>query len=143
MSFDLKLVNGDIVVEKGDLGIVSGVNKLVQDVLKLISTQLGTNPFFPAYGCVITSALIGTAYDESFVQDVATQQLEAALERLMAAQLEQLSNNQVVTADEQLAAFKDVRVSRDLNDPRAFFVGLTIISKAFQQIPVSFIISPT
>jgi phage baseplate assembly protein W len=143
MSFDLKLVNGDIVVEKGDLGIVSGGNKLVQDVLKLISTQLGTNPFFPAYGCVITSALIGTAYDESFVQDVATQQLEAALERLMAAQLEQLSNNQVVTADEQLAAFKDVRVSRDLNDPRAFYVGLTIISKAFQQIPVSFIISPT
>jgi phage baseplate assembly protein W len=143
MSFDLKLVNGDIVVEKGDLATVSGGNKLVQDVLKLISTQLGTNPFFPAYGCVITSALIGTAYDESFIQDIATQQLEAALDRLMAAQLEQLNNNQVVTADEQLAAYKDVRVARNSDDPRAFSVSITIISKAFQQLPVSFIISPT
>lgn len=143
MSFDLKLVNGDLVVEKGDLGIVSGGNKLVQDVLKLISTQLETNPFFPAYGCMITSSLIGTAYDESFVQDVATQQLESALERLQAAQLEQLSNNQVVTAEEQLAAFRDIRVVRYASDLRAFAVSLTIISKAFQQIPVSFIISPT
>jgi phage baseplate assembly protein W len=143
MSFDLKLINGDLVVNNGDLAIIEGGNKLVQDVLKLISTQLGSNPFFPAYGCLITSVLIGTAYDEGFVQDIATQQLESALERLQDSQLEQLKNNQIVTADEQIATFKNVRVVRYANDLRAFSVSLTVISKAFQSIPVSFVISPT
>jgi len=90
MSFDLLLVDGDLKIKGGDFQIVENSDKLVQDVLKLVSTQLGTNPFFPAYGSPMSQALIGTGYEEEFVQNVASQQLRSSIERLQTAQLDQL-----------------------------------------------------
>lgn len=140
MSFDLKLVNGSLNIKDGDLDIVEGSDKLVQDVLKLVSTPLGSNPFFPSYGCPINKALIGKTYDQTFVEDIATNQLRSSIERLQQWQLEQLKQNQVVTADEQLAVVEDIRVTQARNDPRYYLTYLTIISKAFQRIPISFTI---
>jgi len=82
MSFDLLLVDGDLKIKEGDFQIVENSDKLVQDVLKLVSTQLGANPFFPAYGSPMSQALIGTGYEEEFVQNVASQQLRSSIERL-------------------------------------------------------------
>jgi hypothetical protein len=138
MSFDLKLFGGDLVIKNGDFETVEDTDKLVQDVLKLVSTQLGSNPFFPGYGSPLTQAMIGTAYDVSFSEDVATQQLRASLERLQDLQRDQIRQNQIVTPEEQIAAIEDVSVSQARNDPRYFLVNLTVISKAFQRVPVSF-----
>ncbi len=138
MSFDLKLFGGDLVIKGGDLDIVEDSNKLVQDILKLVSTQLGSNPFFPAYGSPLSQAMIGTGYEEEFVEDVATQQLRSSLERLQDLQRDQIKQNQVVTPDEQIAAIENIRVSRAKDDPRYYNVNLTVISKAYQRVPVSF-----
>ena len=137
MSFDLKLFGGDVVIQNGDLAIVEDSDKLTQDILKLVSTQLGSNPFFPAYGSPVSQALIGTS-DIDFAQDVATQQLRASIERLKDLQQDQIKNNQIVTAEEQISAIQNVSVTQARDDPRYYFVNLTVISKAFQSVPISF-----
>lgn len=141
MSFDLKLFGGDLVIKDGDFDTVEDSDKLVQDVLKLVSTQLGTNPFFPAYGSPIAQGMVGTVFETEFVEDVATQQLRASLERLQDLQRDQIRQNQIVTPEEQIAAIEDVRVSQDRTDPRYYIVSLTVISKAFQRIPVQFAVA--
>ena len=137
MSFDLKLFGGDLVIQNGDFATVDNQDKLVQDILKLVSTQLGSNPFFPAYGSPISQALIGTS-DLDFSQDVATQQLRAAIERLKDLQQDQIKNNQIVTPQEQISAIRDVSVTQARDDPRYYFVKFTVINKAFVAVPISF-----
>lgn len=141
MSFDLKLFGGDLIIKDGDFDTVEDSDKLVQDVLKLVSTQLGTNPFFPAYGSPIAQGLVGTVFETEFVEDVATQQLRASIERLQDLQRDQIRQNQIVTPEEQIAAIEDVRVSQSRNDPRYYLINLTVISKAFQRIPVQFAVA--
>lgn len=141
MSFDLRLFGGNLVIRNGDFETVEDSDKLVQDVLKLVSTQLGSNPFFPAYGSPISQAMVGTTFDQEFAEDVATQQLRASLERLQELQLDQIRQNQIVTPDEQIAAIENVRVSQARNDPRYYIVNLTVISKAFQRVPVQFAVA--
>jgi phage baseplate assembly protein W len=138
MSFDLKLLAGDLVIKDGDLDIVEGSDKLVQDVLKLVSTPLGSNPFFPAYGSPIGKSLIGQIYEREFLEDIATHQLKSSIERLQQLQLEQLKQNQVVTPDEQIAVIENIKVSQARNEPRYYMIYLTVISKSFQRIPISF-----
>jgi hypothetical protein len=141
MSFDLKLFGGDLVIRNGDFETVEDSNKLVQDILKLVSTQLGSNPFFPAYGSPISQAMIGSVFEREFAEDIATQQLRASLERLQDLQNDQIRQNQIVTPSEQIAAIEDVRVSQAQNDPRYYIVNLTVISKAFQRVPVQFAVA--
>ncbi|MCK9567791.1 hypothetical protein M0R72_02425 [Candidatus Pacearchaeota archaeon] len=112
-------------------------DKLTQDILKLVSTQLGSNPFFPSYGSPISQALIGTS-ELSFAQEVATQQLKASIERLKDLQQDQMRNNQIVTPQEQIAIIRDVYVNQAKDDPRYYYVNLTVINKAFQSVPISF-----
>jgi hypothetical protein len=138
MSFDLKLLGGDLVINDGDFETVEDSDKLVQDVLKLVSTQLGSNPFFPAYGSPVAQGMIGSVFEVEFVEDVATQQLRAALDRLKDLQQDQIRQNQIVTPEEQIAAIEDVRVGQARNDPRYYIVNLTVISKAFQRVPITF-----
>jgi hypothetical protein len=137
MSFDLKLFGGDLVINNGDLAVVEDSDKLVQDILKLVSTQLGSNPFFPAYGSPISQALIGTS-DVVFAQDVATNQLQASIERLKDLQQDQIKTSQIVTAEEQISVIKDVSIKQARDDPRYYYVNLTVINKAFQSVPISF-----
>jgi hypothetical protein len=137
MSFDLKLFGGDLVIKNGDFSIVEDSDKLVQDILKLVSTQLGSNPFFPAYGSPISQVLIGTS-DIGFAQETATDQLRASIERLKDLQQDQIRNNQIVTPQEQISVIRDVSVSQAQDDPRYYYVNLTVINKAFQSVPISF-----
>lgn len=137
MSFDLKLFGGDLVIKNGDFSVVENQDKLVQDILKLVSTQLGSNPFFPAYGSPVSQVLIGTS-DLDFAQDVATNQLKASIERLKDLQQDQIRNNQIVTPQEQISVIKDVSINQAQDDPRYYFVNLIVINKSFQSVPVAF-----
>lgn len=135
MSFDLKIQGGDLALSgTGDLAIVENTEKLVQDVLKIVSTQIGANPFFPWYGSPITKSLVGRPYDTEFINAIATQQLRTTLERLQGMQKDQLRTNQVVTPREQIAAISNVQVERNLTDPRFFKIVLTVLSKAFLEV---------
>lgn len=142
MSFDLKLMNGDLSVgTNGDLAIVENTDKLIQDVLKILSTQLGANPFIPWYGCPITKSLIGQSYEDTFVTNIASGQLETSINMLQKLQKEQLRNNQLVSASEQIAAIQNIFVDRNPIDPRFYSVNVNILTKAFTSVPVDMEIS--
>lgn len=143
LSFDLKLTNGDLSLSNsGDLSIVEGSDKLIQDVVKIITTQIGTNRFYPWYGSPISQTLIGTSYDERFVSAAAASQLRTSLDNLQRLQKEQLKTAQIVSPQEQIAAIQGISVERDITDPRFFRVTLTILSKAFQRVQTSLTIDP-
>ena len=137
MSFDLKIEQGDLKIgNNGDLSIVENSEKLVQDILKILTTDLGANLFFPWYGCPITKSLIGTGYAAVFVRDVATQQLSNSLQTLQRLQENQLQKNQIVSPQEQIAAIQNVSVDRNPSDPRFFSVAVTVLSKSFRRVDV-------
>lgn len=135
MSYDLKIVNGDLArSSSNDLEKVENSDKLLQDLLKIIVTPLNGNPFFPFYGCPLTRSLVGVAYESNFISGIAQNQLRNSLETLQAIQREQLSKtNQVVTPHEHIAAIENILVERNASDPRFFRIGLSVISKAFRR----------
>ncbi len=129
MSFDFKILNGDLVVgTDGDLAQVSDTDKLVQDVLKMLMTEIGSNPAFPWYGSSVSATMIGSPYDEEFISSVATSQIRSSLEILQNLQSEQ-ATKQIVTPGELLAAIKSVDIVRNDVDPTFFSVLLSVLTK--------------
>jgi len=139
MSFDLKLEQGDIQISaESDLAIVENGEKLTQDVLKVVTTQLGANKRFPWYGCPLTQSMIGRAFDSVFISSVASNQLRFSITNLQRLQQEQITNDQVVTNQEQIAAVQNLSVNQNPIDPRFFNIDLTVLSKAFRRVNASF-----
>ena len=138
MSFDLQISNGDLQINgQGDLATVEDTRKLIQDIIKIVSTQIGANPFFPWYGSPITRSLVGRVLEQRFVSAIATQQLRAALERIQTLQQDQLTKNQVITPFEQLAAIQNVTVEQNPIDARFYRIFLVVLSKALRPVPVN------
>lgn len=143
MSFDLKLVNGDLVIgSDGDVAKVENTDKLVQDILKIILTPVNGNPFHPAYGSYLTNSLIGNNLPDSFVISTAENQIKDSLQTLMKQQKIQ-STRQPVTASEALAAIQSVKVERNLVDPRFFQVLVNVLARDFTSVPtIQFSVNP-
>lgn len=138
MSFDLKIINGDLAIgSNNDLDKVINTDKLIQDVLKLLMTELGANPFFPWYGSPLSSSVIGTSLDEKFIVSIAENQIRSGIETIINLQREQ-SVSQKVSASELIAAIKAVSVVRNLVDPRMFTVEVEVIAKSLRVAKASF-----
>lgn len=138
MSFDLKILGGDLVVgTNGDLDQVSDTDKLIQDVLKMLMMEVGSNVFFPFLGSSVSSTMIGSPYDEEFIASVATNQIRSSLETLQNMQRDQ-SAKQIVTPGELLAAIKSVEIVRNDVDPTFFSVLLTVLTKNLTTADTSF-----
>ena len=138
MSFDLKIFRGDLLITSGDLTKVIDTEKLAQDVLKVLVTQVGSNPFFPWYGSLISGELIGDVIDFQFIESNAEQQVESALNTIKQLQNAQQNSSQRVTAAEMLAAVRNINISRDTIDPTIFSVDVTVVSRALKQVSVDF-----
>jgi len=141
MSFDLKLINGDLVFKNGDLQKVENSEKLVQDILKLCLTTAGTNPIHPWYGSFISRTIIGSAMDTSILVQISKSQLNTALENLKKLQELQVKSFQRVSADEQIAAISNISVIRSQLDPRIFTVKISVLTKGTKPVSTSFNIS--
>lgn len=139
MSKDLYIENGDFVIKNGDFTTITGEKKLIQDVLKICLTPVGANVLQPWYGSFINQTLIGSGLDSDTSLSVAENQLTSALENLQKLQnLQITSTNQKVTPDELIAAIRDVSISQNTNDPRAYEVSITVLTKMFSKVNVSF-----
>lgn len=133
MSFDLKIQNGDLVISSnGDLRKVENIDKLIQDVLKILMTPLGTNLFFTWYGSLLPTSAVGSSMDHQFISTVVEQQIRSCLENLQNLQQQQQISNQAVSAEELLAAIKNVVVKRSITDPTFFSIFVKIVNKAYQ-----------
>lgn len=135
MSFDIKIVNGDISFDgQGRAELVRNNNKLVQSVLKLISTSLGSDPFEPGYGLGITVDSLGSVTTAS----VTTQKLEAEILsgiQVLQAEQQTLARTQVLTPGEIIQNIDFVVVEQDASDPRQYniFIELTTL----EQTPIT------
>ena len=139
MSKDLYIENGDFVIKNGDFTTITGEKKLIQDVLKICLTPVGANVLQPWYGSFINQTLIGSGLDSDTSLSVAENQLTSALENLQKLQnLQITSTNQKVTPDELIASIRDVSISQNTNDPRAYEVSITVLTKMFSKVNVSF-----
>jgi hypothetical protein len=141
MSFDLKISDGDLVIgSNGDLQQVTNTDKLIQDLLKIAITPLGGNPFYPWYGSPISKSLIGTSFSTDFIASVASSQLRSSLETLQKLQRAQAAA-QGMTALEQLAAIQEVRIERNMTDPRFFTVIIKALTKALTTVKTEFAVN--
>lgn len=141
MSFDLKIINGDLVINSGDLQQVVDSEKLIQDILKICLTNVGSNPLNPGYGSFISRTIVGNAANASVLVQVAKSQLNTALINLQNLQLQQLQSFQRVSGDEQLAAITDISILQSTTDPRLYSVSISVLNKGFKPITTAFNVS--
>lgn len=143
MSFDLSIVDGDLVIgQDGDLQKVENTTKLIQDLLKLAITPTGSNPFHPWYGSPISKSLIGMSLDASMMEAIADGQLTASIKTLQSLQRIQFSF-QTLSASEQIAAISDIHIERNQVDPRYFTVVIKVLSKDMSIVTADFTLKPT
>jgi len=139
MSFDLKISSMDLVINStGDLQQVVDTEKLIQDILKICLTEVGTNVLQPWYGSFLSRTVIGSAQQTNMLVQVAQSQLGTALGNLQQLQQIQVKSLQNVSADEQISAISNISVTRNQIDPRLFSVKLSILTKGLKPITTAF-----
>ncbi len=141
MSFDLYGINGDLELgANGDVRRVTDSDKLAQDVLKLLNTTLGSDPFYPGYGSVITATSLGMPNDnpESLVsraQIVLTEVLQ-----LLVNTQEAQSTYQSLTDAETIVDFDTPIVEVDPAEPRQINILVNALSRALTPLSIAFVI---
>ena len=142
MSFDLKISGGDLVISGGDLQTVVDTEKLLQDILKICLTDVGSNPLHPGYGSFLSRSVVGNSAQTSVIAQIATSQINSCLTGLQRLRQLQLKTFQHVSADEQLAAITGISVLRGTSDPRLFTIRIAVLTKGFKPITTSFNVNP-
>lgn len=138
MSYDLKIRNGDLVLDNGDLKIVIDSEKLIQDLLKIALTSAGSNPLQPWYGSFISRSLVGSTLGTNIIVQVAQSQLQNSIENLRTLQQSQIKSFQNVSPDELINSILDISIDRNSVDPRLFDVRIKVLSKGFKPISTAF-----
>ncbi len=122
----------------GDIGTITGTDKLIQDILKILMTPIGGNYFNPAYGSYFSSTLIGSYLDKEISVSVAGNKIKDSLENLKTLQeLQQNQYNQKVLPSELLAAVQNVSITNLPNDPRGYSVAIKVLTKAFNSTTIT------
>lgn len=138
MSFDIKLSNGDIVVNNyGEVQIVENLDKLKQDVAKILLTQLGENVYHSWYGSQLTAAVIGRATTARIIARDAEFAISNSLDNLASLQIEQMSF-QSLSPQEVIASISDLVVEQELSDPRQWNISLTVLSRSGTEVTENF-----
>jgi phage baseplate assembly protein W len=141
MSFDLQILNGDLVITQGQLATVVDSAKLIQDILKICLTDVGSNPIHPSYGSFLSRSVIGNPAKTSMIVQIASAQINTCLANLQTLQQLQLKSFQKVSADEQLAAILKISVLRSAFDPRLYNIRIKVMTKGLTPITTEFSIN--
>lgn len=142
MSYDLKIISGDLVIKDGDLKIVTGTEKLVQDLLKILLTPVGANPSFSWYGSYVSKNLIGMTIDPDLVQAHGESQVRSALTNLMNLQKLQANSFQRVDPSEHIAGISNLSIKQNDINPTLYEVTVKVLTKALTQVETNFAVSP-
>ena len=141
MSFDFRLRSGDLSIVNGDFEQIKDSPKLIQDILKIATTQAGTNPFAPWYGSLLSRTMIGSILPDGIIITAAQGQLQLAISALQNMQAIQIQQRQTLSADEQLAAVLGIQVGRSPVDQRLFQVKISVVTKSYRSTSVAFTVS--
>ena len=141
MSIDLKIINGDLVITQGALQTVQDSEKLIQDILKILLTDVGADPLQPSYGSYLSRSVIGNPMQNGAITQIAKSQINTCMVNLQQLQQLQIKSMQKMSADEQLAAVTGISVIRSSSDPRLFNIKVSGLTKGFQPITTAFTLS--
>jgi phage baseplate assembly protein W len=137
MSFELKIKNGDISLEgDGTISIISGNEKIRQDIIKIILTELGENRFHPNYGSNTGYFQIGQAIDQGVIELDMQQSAESAIRYLIALQREQ-TKKQLLSSSEVIVDVNFVKIERNETDPRLYNIYISVITQKLETITES------
>jgi len=141
MSFELKLESGDIKFSpEGELYTITGLEKLKQDLIKVLLTEIGENDYHPWYGSMLGQAVVGQATTFNTTLRNVELAVTNSLENLAFLQKEQLQY-QTVTPAESIGAINFVNVEREPLDPRQWNIRVSVLTKALTEISEDFSIT--
>jgi len=141
MSFDFKVVGGDISFSKGSPEIVRNKDKLIQDVLKMLFTSTGSNKSHPWYGTPLLSKVLGSSANLDLLDTEVKLAIQYGLNNMITLQKMQEQDNQFVSPQESLYKILDISAEVDPIDKRNLVVKISIASKSSEIISESFIVS--
>ena len=141
MSFDPRIINGDLVLNNGDLETLTGSAKLIQDILKILLTAAGSCPLNPWYGSFLSRTMIGNPNQTNMLIQIAKSQIQTALTNLQNLQKLQLQSFQRMSADEQLSAILGISVVQSQVNPTLFSVKIKVLTAGLRTIDTSFIVN--
>ncbi len=138
MSFDFALVNNDLKIQTdGTMKTVKDTEKLRQDIVKIIITQLGSNRFHSWYGCSVSDDIIGKELPVNMMEMDIKSSVTQSLDRLRVLQTQQLTGQKVSMA-ELIHIIGEVVSYRSLDDPREVKIQATVYSKRLTEISEEF-----
>ena len=137
MSFDLKIKNGDISLGKdGSITTVIGNDKLRQDILKILLTDLGSNKYHKRYGSYIGRLNIGDISDNMLISLDLERSAMNAVKNLMALQRFQ-AKKQGLNPGEIIVDINYVSVTRDELDPRLYNITVSVMTREITDFTTS------
>lgn len=129
MSFDLQIKHGDLVLDSsGSLSMVSGNNKIRQDIVKIILTRIGDNRFHSRYGSDIGALNIGGVADQQLIELDLKRSAEEAIRYLISLQKSQ-GLRQVLSLSEVIVDIVNITTDRDTNDPRLYNIFISVLTQ--------------
>lgn len=105
--------------------VVSGTEKLAQDIIKILLTERGSNTLFPLYGSVLHS-LLGQKSDPDFMRGQIVDDIKDSLIIL------QNINRDNPNLDEQIQTLESVSIEQPA--PGEFHIRLTVITRADKRV---------
>ena len=134
MSFDLKIVRGDISIGKGgSIDVVTGNSKLRQDIIKIMLTRLGENKYHPTYGSETGALQIGSVLDAEMMELDLSSSAEQAVRKIMSLQRSQ-AKRQFLSPSEIILDIVGVSVQRDAIDPRLYNIFISVLTEKLDNI---------
>ncbi len=134
MSFDLKIVRGDISIKSdGSIDLVTGNSKLKQDIIKIMLTSLGENKYHPTYGSETGSLKIGSVLDTEMMELDLSSSAEEAVRKIMSLQRVQ-AKKQFLSPSEVILELVGASVERDAVDPRMYNIFISVLTEKLDNI---------
>jgi hypothetical protein len=123
---------------QGDVITIVDENLLYQAALKIILTQIGSNPFHKTYGSSITSRIGLKAIGATAT--LLTEDVQRALSTMRQLQDEQ-SKYQQVSRKERLYSVLSVRVVPNEDDLTAFLVNVVVSNSSGTPVSITIVFS--
>jgi phage baseplate assembly protein W len=134
MSYDLKIINGDLLLDDdGEISIIFGNEKIFQEIKKILLTDIGENKFHPYYGSRAGFLQVGSIADESFVASEIERSVKESLTNLIRLKDYQ-SSYQTLNPSEVILTIDEVAVERDNLDPRMWSIFISITTQALDTV---------
>lgn len=127
MSFDLKLIDGDVVIDpSGDVNIIGEWELAKQQLFNSFITPIGTNLYHEGYGSLLPYISNNGASFQDIERDIRSS-IQNSVNSFIALQKFQ-RNYQFLSPQETIISINSIDVQIDSNDPRLLNVYLSLLN---------------